>query len=108
MQNEKPMRILLILALLPVAIAVHAGDRDSLPAPAPEVRKMKITELEDLIAHSDHPLIVNFWATFCVPCNKEIPYFQTTVARYAASRVELVLVSLDLPDYFPARIASFA
>jgi thiol-disulfide isomerase/thioredoxin len=108
MQNEKPMRILLILALLPVTIAVHAGDRDSLPAPAPEVRKMKITELQDLIAHSDHPLIVNFWATFCVPCNKEIPYFQTTVARYAASRVELVLVSLDLPDYFPARIASFA
>jgi thiol-disulfide isomerase/thioredoxin len=74
----------------------------------PVVQKMKITDLQDFIAHSDHPLIINFWATFCVPCNKEIPYFQSTVARYASRGVELVLVSLDLPDYFPARIASFA
>lgn len=72
------------------------------------VQKIKITDLQDYIAKSDHPLIVNFWATFCVPCNKEIPYFQSTVARYRDQRVELVLVSLDLPDYYPARIADFA
>ena len=72
------------------------------------VQKVKITDLQDYIAKSDHPLIVDFWATFCAPCNKEIPYFISTVARYKDQRVELVLVSLDLPDYFPARIADFA
>ncbi|HXB93540.1 MAG TPA: TlpA disulfide reductase family protein [Puia sp.] len=72
------------------------------------VRKIKITDLEQAIAQSDHPMIINFWATFCVPCCKEIPYFQTTVARYAGQKVELILVSLDLPDYYPARIAGFA
>lgn len=72
------------------------------------VQKIKITELQDYIARSDHPLIVNFWATFCVPCNKEIPYFQSTVARYKDQGVELILVSLDLPDYYPARIDDFA
>ena len=77
------------------------------PAPGPVVQKMKITDLESYIAGSDHPLIVNFWATFCAPCNKEIPYFQSTVERYAGDRVELVLVSLDLPDCYPQRIASF-
>lgn len=72
------------------------------------VQKVKMTQLQDYIAKSDHPLIVDFWATFCAPCNKEIPYFLSTVARYKDRRVELVLVSLDLPDYYPARIAEFA
>ncbi|HEY6901294.1 MAG TPA: TlpA disulfide reductase family protein [Puia sp.] len=72
------------------------------------VQKVKITELEAYIAKSDHPLIVNFWATFCVPCVKEIPYFQTTVAGFKDQKVELVLVSLDLPSYYPAKIADFA
>jgi thiol-disulfide isomerase/thioredoxin len=71
------------------------------------VQKVKITALQDYISKSDHPLIVNFWATFCAPCNKEIPYFQTAVAHYHEQGVELILVSLDLPDYFPVRIAEF-
>ena len=75
---------------------------------AQNIKKIKITDLEKTIAQSDHPLIINFWATFCVPCCKEIPYFQSTVARYHDQRVELILVSLDLPDLYPARIAATA
>lgn len=74
----------------------------------PAIRKIKITDLERTIAQSDHPLIINFWATFCGPCCKEIPYFQSTVAQYKDQRVELILVSLDLPDDYPAKIAAFA
>jgi thiol-disulfide isomerase/thioredoxin len=74
----------------------------------PAIQKIKITDLESYIAGSDHPLIINFWATFCVPCNKEIPYFQSTVARHKDQGVELILVSLDLPDYYPAKIDAFA
>ncbi|MDO6431597.1 TlpA disulfide reductase family protein [Flavitalea sp. BT771] len=77
-------------------------------ADTPVILKWKVTDLESYIAKADHPLIINFWATFCVPCNKEIPYFQSTVEKYKQQGVELVLVSLDLPDYYPARIASFA
>ena len=71
-------------------------------------KKLRSRTLQDYIAHSDHPLIVNFWATFCVPCNKEIPYFQNTVARYKDQGVELILVSLDLPDYYPGKLHDFA
>jgi thiol-disulfide isomerase/thioredoxin len=78
------------------------------PASGQAIQKVKITDLERVITYSDHPMIVNFWATFCVPCVKEIPYFQSTVDGYKAQQVELVLVSLDLPDYYPARITSFA
>ena len=72
------------------------------------VEKIKVTDLESYIAHSDHPLIVNFWATFCVPCVNEIPYFQDTVRQYKDQKVELLLISLDLPAWYPARIADFA
>src|SRR5689334_13630500 len=91
------MRTLVLSLVLFAAVAAQAQT----------VQKMKITDLEHYIATSDHPLIINFWATFCAPCNKEIPYFQSTVDRYKDRHVELVLVSLDLPDYFPQRIASF-
>jgi len=77
-------------------------------ADTPAIHKWKITDLEAYIAKADHPIIVNFWATFCVPCVKEIPYFQSTAAKYKQQGVELLLVSLDLPDYYPGRIADFA
>lgn len=76
--------------------------------PAQDIKKVKITELETYIHQCDHPLIVNFWATFCAPCVKEIPYFQSTAARYKDQGVELLLVSLDLPAYYPEKIRSFA
>lgn len=71
------------------------------------IKKWKATDLDTYIQQCDHPLIVNFWATYCLPCNKEIPYFQTTVAKYKDQQVELLLVSLDLPDYYPNRITAF-
>jgi thiol-disulfide isomerase/thioredoxin len=92
------MRIVFIILLVATGTASFAQT----------IKKIKITDLEQTIAQSDHPLIVNFWATFCVPCVKEIPYFQSTVAHYQGEQVELILVSLDLPDYYPAKIASFA
>ena len=72
------------------------------------IEKVKITDLESYIVNSDHPLIVNFWATFCVPCNHEIPYFQSHAEKFRDQKVELILVSLDLPAYYPEKIADFA
>lgn len=69
-----------------------------------KVKKLRITDLADYIAKSEKPLIVSFWATFCKPCLEEIRYFQTYAKK---DSVELLLVSLDLPDYYPAKIESF-
>jgi thiol-disulfide isomerase/thioredoxin len=74
----------------------------------PAIQKMDIGELASLITHCDHPLIVNFWATFCAPCIKEMPYLQSAAARYKDQGVELVLVSLDRPGDYSDRIAAFA
>jgi len=39
--------------------------------------------------------VINFWATWCKPCVKELPYFEQIQAEYKDKNVEVVLVSLD-------------
>src|SRR5258706_7616742 len=92
------LRILIIICLGLLSVAV-AGQ---------EIKKIKITDLEKTIKESKTPLIVNFWATFCKPCVEEIPYFQEAIKKYKKDSVRLLLVSLDLQDFYPAKIKSFA
>ena len=37
--------------------------------------------------------VVNFWATWCKPCLKELPAFKQVYATYTDQKVELILVS---------------
>lgn len=71
---------------------------------AQEVRSVKITELEKTIKESKTPLIINFWATFCVPCLEEIPYFQELSQQHKSENVSIVFVSLDLKSAYPAKV----
>ncbi|MEI9909398.1 MAG: TlpA disulfide reductase family protein [Bacteroidota bacterium] len=74
---------------------------------AQQVKKVKITELEKTIAESKTPLIVNFWATFCIPCIEEIPYFQKLVKKHEKDSIKLLLVSLDLQEDY-TKVKPFA
>ena len=71
------------------------------------IAKWKIEDLEQYIAKSDTPTIVNFWATYCIPCLKEIPYFEETVKKYKDKGIRLLLVSLDFKEAYPEKITSF-
>ena len=73
-----------------------------------EIKRIKITDLEKTIAESKTPLIINFWATFCKPCVEEMPYFQQAVRQHQKDSVKLLFVSLDLEDFYPSKIKSFA
>lgn len=44
-----------------------------------------------------HPLLINFWATWCEPCRKEIPAFIKARKRYADQGLEIIGVAIDLP-----------
>ena len=41
------------------------------------------------------PLIINFWATWCAPCRKEIPLLRDLRRRYRPQRLEVVGIALD-------------
>jgi thiol-disulfide isomerase/thioredoxin len=74
---------------------------------AQEIRSVKAVELEKIIAESKTPMVINFWATYCIPCIEEIPYFQEEVKKHAKDGVQLLLVSLDLKSSYPEKIKTF-
>lgn len=73
-----------------------------------EVKKWKITDVENYMTSAKGEiLVINFWATFCKPCVAEIPSFIKTVNKYKDQQVKLILISLDLPSYYPSKISAF-
>jgi len=76
---------------------------------AQEIEKWQITDVENYMKDTaGKVLVINFWATFCKPCVAEIPSFISITDKYKSQNVALLLVSLDLPSFYPNKIASFA
>lgn len=50
-------------------------------------------------------LLVNFWATWCGPCQKEMPEFQTMHRMYGHRAIDIVTVSINYPDEKPGVLA---
>jgi thiol-disulfide isomerase/thioredoxin len=58
-----------------------------------KLRMVDFEEFEEMMeSPADGIKVYNFWATWCAPCIKEMPHFQT-VSK--AEGVELMFVSLD-------------
>jgi thiol-disulfide isomerase/thioredoxin len=76
-------------------------------AKAQNIPSWKVTDVRNYIDHSDSVLVVSFWATFCKPCVEEIPYLESISQKYKGQKVKVLLVSLDLPDFFPGKIETF-
>ncbi len=74
---------------------------------AQKIEKWKITDVANLIEKSDSILVINFWATFCVPCIEEIPDLIKYTNLHKKDNVKLYLVSLDFPEYYPNKIKKF-
>jgi len=55
----------------------------------------------------DSIYIINFWATWCGPCVKEIPMFNSLQERYAGKPVKIILVSVDFKNDYPSKIEKF-
>ncbi|MFN3801314.1 TlpA family protein disulfide reductase [Belliella pelovolcani] len=53
---------------------------------------------------SDKLRVFNFWATWCAPCVKEMPYFEKVAADDA--EIELIFISMD-DGRKPERVTNF-
>ncbi len=51
--------------------------------------------------------LYNFWATWCAPCVKELPYFEAMREKYASKGVEIILISLDDVEQLDAKVLPF-
>ena len=62
----------------------------------------KTTKLSDL---RDKPVYLNFWATWCPPCVKELPHIQAKYEQYK-DRIHFLAISLDGEQEAPAQFIS--
>ncbi|MFQ5927177.1 MAG: TlpA family protein disulfide reductase [Terriglobia bacterium] len=73
-----------------------AQDMGGLMEPVPEVALAdasgKLIRLRDF---QGKVLVINFWATWCLPCKLEIPFFNDVYNEYRAQGVEFIGISVD-------------
>src|SRR5512137_1558298 len=63
------------------------------------VPRMSFSQFEPYLHKTtDTIYIINFWATWCKPCIKELPDFERINADYRNEKVKVILVSLDFPN----------
>jgi len=64
------------------------------------------TALEKAVLSDKNTIyVVNFWATWCAPCVKELPYFEKL--NLENKSVKVVLVSLDFKNQFETKLLPF-
>ena len=63
---------------------------------------------EPLLHNNDgKTYVINFWATWCKPCIEEMPHFERINSEYGEKNVEVVLVSLDMPNMWKSRLEPY-
>jgi thiol-disulfide isomerase/thioredoxin len=95
---------LLKSALILAAVLVPAAH---VYAAMPAKPNLHVTTLDgktfDLAAQRGHWVIVNYWATWCVPCIKEMP----DISRFVASHKNVRAIGLAFEDSDKADIQAF-
>lgn len=72
------------------------------------VRVIKISDLEKRVYNnSDTTYIVNFWATWCAPCVKELPDFEKINAEYKNKKIIVLLVTMDFKEDLEKKVIPF-
>ena len=59
-----------------------------------------------LTTTDDKIYVVNFWATWCAPCIKELPYFEQLNKTYQ-DELDVILISLDNPKHYDSKLKPF-
>lgn len=100
----KPVVLIMFAGLLALGAGIFAGkylswaeSSSSQPLPVfslPDVsgKQHSITEWQGKI------LIINFWATWCPPCRKEIPEFINLQQQFAVKGLQFIGIALDERD----------
>ena len=76
----------------------HGEDRHGAKTPELALRDLSGGE-QTLSGYRGRSIVVlNFWATWCVPCRKEMPAFVNLQSQYAAWGVQIIAASADAAE----------
>ncbi len=106
------MRLYSILLLLLVSCAAeqsHDIVRNPKEVVSENEIEIEVYDFENfkpfLNQENDQIHVINFWATWCVPCVAELPYFEQLGEEYP--EINVLLVSLDFPKKIKENLIPF-
>lgn len=96
------------MCLLPV-LAARGGAADPLSGPLPlSHADITAAQLKEAIASSKgNPIVLNVWATWCIPCRKEFPHLVALEKEFRARGVRFLSVSVDTAAAYASHAKPF-
>ena len=77
----------------------------------PSKETIEVVDFDDLYSKIDLSVdktyVINFWATWCAPCVKELPYFEEVNKQSEDKNLEVILVSLDFPSQIESKLKPY-
>jgi len=84
----------------------NAAEETALPAHAARTDMAKVEfslpDIDGTIRNSSEwqgkARLINFWATWCAPCRREIPLLKKTQDEQSANNVQIIGIAVDFPE----------
>jgi thiol-disulfide isomerase/thioredoxin len=72
-----------------------------------EVETVNVNQMAEIIsAGSGRPMLINVWATWCVPCREEFPDLVSFSAKYK-NKISVIGISVDLAEEKESKVIPF-
>ena len=104
--------LVFLLIIISISTACNNSKKDasksekSIAISNQEIQVHNFKTLEPLLyTNNKKTYLINFWAMWCAPCVKELPYIE----QYAQENpdVEILLVSVDFPEDIETKLKPF-
>jgi peroxiredoxin len=105
MKSQEKMRVIALTAAIMAAVGTGRAEADA----GQTLANYQLTSLDGaattLAAYRGQVLVVNFWATWCEPCRKELPMLDGWNSAWRGRGARVVAISIDTEARHARRFA---